>query len=222
MNYELTLESMMEDSIVARDAERLIVFRPDGKHGEDDKEADHGPDPDAPGEINPIPARPHGFTHNPFSDQCNSFPCGRASITIGAPNKISNRCTIFPTKSPIDAAGASLPPEGSANNSELEGAGITASALAQREPSGDTGLHAPSSKLPWGEGVASRDNRRAGFAPNLTGLFPTKFIPSFSFSRMAKIPTAVVADFDTRQSTEGNRYEHPWFTDTWAEHERAH
>jgi len=215
----LLLHNRDRQSFLIGREQRVIVLSAEREDESPEREGEDRADCNTSDEKNPIPARPHGFTHNPFSDQCNSFPCGRASITIGAPNKISNRCTIFPTKSPIDAAGVSSTPR-DATNSELEGAGITASALAQREPSGDTGLHAPSSKFQ--SGFSGLNELGRDLPPDNSEKYSSKFISPLFFCLMAKIPTAVVADFDTRQSTEGNRYEHPWFTDTWAEHERAH
>jgi hypothetical protein len=161
MNYETTLESMMEARSIGL---APIGPEPDIQLYSEQGSADSGSKPDP--EIDQ-------FTHR-----------GRSSA-----NKISNRAAIVPAISPIDRTGVSFTPR-DATNSELEGEAGSASALAQREPNGDIGLLSPSSKFQSGSSRLNELDRDLP-PDNSERVYPLGYIAPFSFSLMTKVPTAI-------------------------------
>jgi hypothetical protein len=195
VNYELALESMMEDSF------GRILIRPaisdEGAQSRDS--ADRAADKTE--------------TEDEKRAHC------RAAVATSNANRISNLATISPDNSPIDREGVPSTPR-DANNSELEGATVQAPPLATERASSNGCLPAPSSNFQ--SGFSGLNELGRDLPPdNSEEAFQGVSLPPFFFS--CRISQPATADFDNQQRSEGKRYEHPSGTDNWTStNERVH
>lgn len=126
----------------------------------------------------------HEYELEAMMEQRDQF---RAAVATSKSLNNFNCCTIIPTKLPIDAAGVSVTP-GDATNSEFEGERVHGSALAQAEPTRESGLCSPSILLPSSvsSGAFNELARHSLNARNLAGEASSrKFRPAIFYSPIA-------------------------------------